>query len=122
MGDKSQSRDGKMSDAYINTAKGMAEFLLSREHRGPGDTIEAAAHRLQTRFGVPVATLMRLRHREVKDMLMSSFFPLAAAYAAYQGACTKMDEAYEAKRANQVDPKILRLADFVAGRKAQEEK
>jgi len=120
--DKTRTKESKMSDAYITTAKGMADYLLAREHRGPGDTIEAAAHRLQTKFGVSVKTLMRLRHRDVKDMLMSSYFPLAAAYDAYKNACSKMDEAYERERAKAIDPNILRLADFVAGRKIQEEK
>jgi nitrogenase molybdenum-iron protein alpha/beta subunit len=105
-----------MSAEYISTAKGMADFLLTREHRGPGDTIEAAAYRLQTRFGVPVTVLMRLRHREVKDMLMSNFMALADAY---QRVSQKIDNAYEHEREVAIDPKILRLADFVAGKKTE---
>ncbi|QIG76682.1 hypothetical protein EVC28_058 [Rhizobium phage RHph_I1_23] len=117
MRDKNQSReDKKMSAEYISTAKGMADFLLTREHRGPGDTIEAAAYRLQTRFGVPVTVLMRLRHREVKDMLMSNFMALADAY---QKVSQKIDNAYEHEREVAIDPKILRLADFVAGKKTE---
>lgn len=117
MRDKNQSReDKKMSAEYISTAKGMADFLLTREHRGPGDTIEAAAYRLQTRFGVPVTVLMRLRHREVKDMLMSNFMALADAY---QRVSQKIDNAYEHEREVAIDPKILRLADFVAGKKTE---
>jgi hypothetical protein len=119
--DKNQVKETKMSDAYIMTAKGMAETLLAWEHRGPGDTIEAAAHRLQTRLRVPASTLLRLRNRKVKDMLMSSFFPLAAAYAKYQTACQKMDSAYQEERARAIDPQILRLADFISGTKAETE-
>lgn len=122
MRDKNQVKETKMSDAYIMTAKGMAETLLAWEHRGPGDTIEAAAHRLQTRLRVPASTLLRLRNRKVKDMLMSSFFPLAAAYAKYQTACQKMDSAYEEERARAIDPQILRLADFISGTKTETEK
>lgn len=119
MRDKNQSReDKKMSAEYISTAKGMADFLLTREHRGPGDTIEAAAYRLQTRFGVPVTVLMRLRHREVKDMLMSNFMALADAY---QKVSQRIENAYEHEREVAIDPKILRLADFVAGKKTERE-
>lgn len=107
-----------MSGAYISEAKSMADFLLSKEHRGPGDTIEAAAYRVQTRFGVPVSTLMRLRHREVKDMLMSNFFALASAYKA---ATDKMERAYEEERRHAANPQLLRLADFVAGKETQKE-
>lgn len=116
MGDKMFGRENKpMSTAYISEAKGMADFLLAREHRGPGDTIEAAAHRVQNKFGVPSALLMRLRHREVKDMLLSNFATLATAY---RKASAKLDQAYEHERERAVDPKILRLADFVSGQKS----
>ncbi len=71
---KSSNREDKrMSTAYIDTAKGMAGFVLEREYRGPGDTIEAAAYRAQHKYGVAATLLMRLRHREVRDMLMSNF-------------------------------------------------
>jgi hypothetical protein len=115
--DKKQGWENKMSASYITAAKEMASFLLAREHRGPGDTIDAAAHRIQTRYGVPCAVLMRLRHREVKDMLLSNFMALAVAYHA---ACARVDRAYEVERSNAVNPKVLRLADFVAGYKGDE--
>lgn len=114
MRDKISDKESKtMSTAYISSAKGMAQYLLAKEHRGPGDTIEAAAARLQTKLKVPSTILMRLRHREVKDMLMSNFLALAAAYSK---ACEKMDEAYEKERKIAVDPNILRLAALVAGK------
>lgn len=40
------------------SAKRWASDLLSREHRGPGDTIEAAAYRLQTRLGVDASIIL----------------------------------------------------------------
>jgi hypothetical protein len=116
--DKNNDREDKMSVAYINDAKGMAKTLLSREFRGPGDTIEAAAHRIQMKFGVPASVILRLRHREVKDMLMSNFMALASAYRA---ASERLDRAFEHEREVAIDPKILRLADFVAGKKNREE-
>lgn len=105
-----------MSVAYINDAKGMAKTLLSREYRGPGDTIEAAAHRIQNKLGVPATVILRLRHREVKDMLMSNFMMLATAYKA---ASDRIEKAYEHEREVAIDPKILRLADFIAGQKTK---
>lgn len=116
MRDKNRARENKMSVVYINDAKEMASYLLAREHRGPGDTIEAAAHRIQTKFGVPTAVLMRLRHRDVKDMLLSNFMTLANAYRV---VCERLDTAYESERRHAVNPKILRLADLVSGQKAE---
>lgn len=119
MRNKISSKDNKrMSSAYVTTAKGMAGFLLSVEHKGPGDTIEAAAHRIQTRFGVPATLLMRLRHREVKDMLTSNFFALATAFnEAMERAERRVDEAYQHEKSLAVDPKIVRLAAALAGEK-----
>lgn len=97
----------------------MSGFLLASEHRGPGDTIEAAAYRLQTRYGIPVATTMRLRNREVKDMFMSSFFPVLNAYLAVKdrvtAAAERMERAYEEERNRAVDSRLRRMADAVRG-------
>lgn len=123
MGDKDQVSESvisskgskKMSMAFtIDDAKGMAGFLLAKEHRGPGDTIEAAASRIEVMRGVPASLLLRLRHREVNDMLLSNFAALAHAYMAVK---TRVEEAYEHERSLAVDTKIVRLADFVAGEK-----
>ena len=118
MRDKVTEEETSMDAAYIATARGMADYLLTKEHRGPGDTIDAAAYRLQTRFGVPSSLLMRLRHREVKDMLLSNFIALATAY---QRATERMERAYAEEKKMAVDTRILRLADFVAGQETQEE-
>ena len=90
----------------------MARFLLKREHRGPGDTIEAASHRLQTKFKVPASIIMRLWNRPVKDMLLSNFMSLATAYIK---ASARVEKAYEHEKALAVNPTILRLAAALAG-------
>ena len=124
--DKTQNKTGKiaMSSDSITMAKEMSTFLLAKEFRGPGDTIEAAAYRLQSRYGIPVATTVRLRKTEVKDMFLSSFFPILNAYLAVKGkmeaAAERMEQKYEEQRDSAVDPRILRLADFVANRKEKE--
>lgn len=111
----SDREDKSMSNAFnIDDAKGMAKYLLNREFRGPGDTIEAAAHRNQTKYGVPSSILLRLRSREVNDMLLSNFASLAAAFVAAQ---QRVDRAYEHEKALATNSKIIRLAAFLAGEK-----
>lgn len=116
MGNKPFVEDDKMTDAYVKEARVMGEFLLRHEYKGLGDTIEAAAHRVQRKLGVPATILMRLRHRsEMKDMMVSSWF---AIFNAYQKASARADEAYQSER-SQHEPtsKMARLADFIAGKK-----
>jgi hypothetical protein len=105
-----------MSVAYVNEAKGMAEYLLSREFRGPGDTIEAASHRAEIKYRVPASFLLRLRNRTVKDMLVSNFMALAAGYIK---ATEAVDRAYEHEKSLAVNPAILRLASLVAGSESE---
>lgn len=112
MRDRFTGTENKMSVAYIAEAKTMARFLLKREHRGPGDTIEASAGRLQTKFKVPASIIMRLWNRPVKDMLMSNFMALATAYIK---ANARVERAYEHEKALAVNPTILRLAAALAG-------
>lgn len=116
MRDKSSVRESKMSVAYVNEAKGMATFLLRKEFRGPGDTIEAAATRTETKYRVPASFLLRLRNRAVKDMLVSNFMALATAYLK---ATEAVDRAYEHEKSLAVNPAILRLAALVAGEKTE---
>lgn len=112
MRDRFAETENTMSVAYITEAKTMARFLLRREHRGPGDTIEAASHRLQTKFKVPASIIMRLWNRPVKDMLLSNFMALATAYSK---ANDRVEKAYEHEKALAVNPTILRLAAALAG-------
>ncbi|MBZ3691012.1 hypothetical protein [Phyllobacterium calauticae] len=119
MGNKPFVEDDKMNDVYVKEARVMGEFLLRREYRGIGDTIEAAAHRVQTKFGAPASILLRLRHRrEMKDMMLSSF---AAIAEAYQKASSKTDQIYENERSiHAPNSKAVWLADLVSGTKTSE--
>ncbi len=118
MSDKRTEGFDKMSVEYVNESKRMADFILHKVHRGPGDTVDAAMHRAERLYGVPAAWLHRLRYRGVKDMPMSAFGALASAYRA---ACEAADKAYEAERtlADARNSKVLWLADFVAGEKGE---
>ena len=107
--------DRRVDVDAIADAKQMAGWLLAREHRGPGDTIDAAAYRLQTKYGVPSALLMRLRHREVKDMLLSNFVALANAY---REATRRAERAYQHEREISSHPTLVRYTDALAGKEA----
>ena len=120
MSDKSNEGSDKMSVEYVSEAKGMADFILHRVHRGPGDTVDAAMHRAERMYGAPAQWLHRLRYRELKDMPVSAFGAIAVAY---QAACEASELAYEKEKAmvDARNSKLVRLADFVVGKKAQKE-
>ena len=69
------------ASAYVDRAATMAEAMVRRETRGPGDT-ENAMRRLATRYGIPHGTFWSLKYRRPKDMLVSVFAKLSEAYDA----------------------------------------
>lgn len=77
-----KSPDGKiMSDAFVTNATEWANELVRRESRGPGD-YENAMRRLESRYGIPWQTFWRLRHGRLKDVYVSIYVRLQAAYQA----------------------------------------
>ncbi|MCP8895321.1 hypothetical protein KYK29_10285 [Shinella daejeonensis] len=114
MRNKSNVVEDKMNVAYVNDAKAMSEWLLRREYRGLGDTQEAAAGRAETKWGAPAAALLRLRHREITDMKLSTW---ASILEAFQRAGGRIDALYEEERSRhgESNSALVRLADFVAG-------
>ena len=109
-----------MSNEYVFLAKKIANDLLNIEFRGVGDTIEAAAYRVETKWHVPSSVLMRLRHRaDIKDMKVSNWF---AVFEAYQHACKQAEAKYQiARNTNEIDPRLARLADFIAGQQNEKD-
>lgn len=103
-------------------ARRMSKELLHKEHRGPGDTIEAAAYRLQTKHGVDASIILQGWQREPRDWLVSRWMSLFKAHC--EAFEARASQTYEEAR-NEVDlerhPILVRLADFVAGRKAEAE-
>lgn len=75
-------RDDKMSDAVVTQASTWADALLSKVHRGPGDTIDAAMFRAEAKYGIPANVFWTLRYRRPKDILASVYLRLQAAYQA----------------------------------------
>lgn len=98
------------------SAKEMASKLLNKEFRGPSDTIDAAAYRLQQRYGVDAEIVLQGRRRDIKEMKASRWLALFQAY--WAAGLTKVDDLYEAERELHADNSpIVGLADFVAGKK-----
>jgi hypothetical protein len=119
MSDKGVEGFDKMSVAYVNEAKSMADFIVSKSHRGPGDTVDAAMHRAERLYGVPASWLHRLRYREIADMPTSAFF---AIFNGYRAACDAAERAYENERARHApDAALVRFADALARQKTTEE-
>jgi hypothetical protein len=125
MRDKSSDRNAKMSVTRIDDpvwlgceAKRMATELLQKEHRGPGDTIEAAADRIQTRLRVPSTITLQLWNRPPREMKVSRWMTVFRAH--WQEFEANAETHYEEKRnVTQAHPALVRLADIVAGRSAQ---
>lgn len=116
MSDKGFAKAVKMSVEYVSEGKRMADFILAKAHRGPGDTVDAAMHRAEKLYGVPAAWLHRLRYREIKDMPVSAFFAIVNAYHAAAEA-GELAYAVEKELADARNSKLVGLADFVAGQK-----
>lgn len=100
MRDKSHVGGDKMSvvDGSIADAKQWSEFMLQKKFRGPGDTIERAAYEAETTWGAPATIMLRLRNRDVSDMLLSNWIRIKAAYEA---ACSQVERQaqYQQERA-----------------------
>ncbi len=75
-GDKLSVVDGSIADA-----KRWADFLIRKEG-GIGDKLTWAAHQAERKYGAPASIILRLRNREVTDMLLSNWVKLKAAYEA----------------------------------------
>lgn len=126
MRDKNSDRGGKMHVARIDDpiwlgeqARQMSVELLEKEKRPIGDTIEAAAHRLQTRHSVPVApVILQCWNRPPREMKVSRW--MTVFYVHWREFGARAEAAYEEKRnVTTAHPALVRLADLVAGRPAQ---
>lgn len=70
------------ADIGVEQARGWANKLIAAHHRGPGDTVDAAIHRAAMKHGLDPKALWRLRYRTPKDMLLSTWARIKAAYDA----------------------------------------
>ena len=118
MGDKMSVVDGAIDDA-----RNRAVFMLNKKFRGVGDTIERAAYDCETSWGVPASILLRLRGREVNDMLLSNWVAVmvAAAAAGYKAACEQSESVADQQEKiakdtlqNAAHSKLLAAAAYLA--------
>lgn len=71
-----------MTDMSVERAAGWADLLVRREHRGPGDTLDAARSRAARKHRLPERLLWALRYRRPKRIWADLYLSLEAAVAA----------------------------------------
>lgn len=79
------------ASAYVEHAALMANEMVRRECRGPGD-MDNAMRRLSRRYGIPHGTFWSLRYKKPRDMFVSAFAKLSEAYEA---ECQRQRKAIE---------------------------
>lgn len=112
---KKTLREEQMTSA-VSEARDWAKWLVQRESRGPGD-LENAMRRIEARYGIPFSTLWSLRYRPPKDIFVSTFERLHAAYVAenerHQRLLKHEQEITKAK--SRIASALVRAASALAG-------
>ena len=73
-------QEQSVSETYVHEAQRWASALLEREHRGPGDTLDAAMWRAEQKWGIDHSTFWSLRYRPPREMFVSVYMRLRQAY------------------------------------------
>lgn len=95
--------------SVVDEAKGWAGMLESHEHRGPGDTLDAARHRVACKYRLPEQLLWTLRYRKPKRIWADLYKRLELAVAAeIQSQEAKLRHELEITKA--LPPTAARLA------------
>jgi hypothetical protein len=103
------------SAAVINQARSMANELVLRESRGPGD-MPNAMRRLESKYGIPAATFFHLRYRNPKRIWADVFLQLQAAYEmAREQQLRKLAHEIEVAKARGVAADRIRAAEALVG-------
>lgn len=69
-----------VSETYVADARHWANALVTREFRGPGDTIDAAMWRAEQKWGIERSTFWSLRYRPPQEIFVSVYMRLRQAY------------------------------------------
>lgn len=69
------------AEGFVDEASTKASWLVHREARGPGD-LPNAMRRIEQRYGIPYSTLVSLRYRRPKDILISVYVRISEAHRA----------------------------------------
>ena len=80
MSKTSLRREQSVSETYVHEAQRWASALLEREHRGPGDTLDAAMWRAEQKWGIERSTFWSLRYRPPREIFTSVYMRLRQAY------------------------------------------
>lgn len=64
----------------VQKAVGWAGALVAKMHRGPGDNVETAMYRAETKWGLPYSLLWALRYRPPKSMTVGPWTYLKSVY------------------------------------------
>jgi hypothetical protein len=101
--------------AIIDQARSMANELVLRESRGPGD-MPNAMRRLESKYGIPAATLFHLRYRNPKRIWADVFLQLQSAYeAAREHQLRQLQQQVEIAKARGTAPHRVRAAEALVG-------
>jgi hypothetical protein len=73
-------QEQSVSETYVHEAQRWASALLEREHRGPGDTLDAAMWRAEQKWGIDHSTFWSLRYRPPREIFTSVYMRLRQAY------------------------------------------
>jgi hypothetical protein len=104
-----------MTDLSVERAAGWADVLVRREHRGPGDTIDAARLRAARKHRLPERLLWSLRYRKPKRIWADLYLSLEAAVAAeVKSQEARLAHELEISRALPLSPAGLDLVDEAA--------
>lgn len=104
-----------MTDLSVDRAAGWADMLVRREHRGPGDTTEAARQRAARKHRLPERLLWALRYRRPKRIWADLYLSLEAAVAAEVKAQeARLAHEITVSRALLVSPSGVDLVDAAA--------
>lgn len=109
-------QESKMTDTYVDQAAEWAKSLTQSETRGPGDQPNAW-RRLEAKYGIPEYAFWSLRYRKPRDIAVSLYMRL---HAAYQAECERqqrrlMHEIEVTKEIAGTDCAAVRAAEALVG-------
>ncbi len=118
---KSLLRGLKVSSG-VAEAQEWAKALVQHEARGPGD-LKNAMRRLEQRYGVEYSTFWSLRYRPPREIFVSVYERLRAAYLA---ECERQERLLKHERAitearGRFGSTLVRAGDLLAGENFRED-
>ena len=76
------------TEIFVNQTIKRVKGLVAHEHKGHGDTLEAARDRLSRRYGLCPQKLWSILYRPSKDVWASFYFQVQHAY---EDACKRQE-------------------------------